>query len=99
MKAEVLLAYTLLERQVLTACHWTEGMTAGDAWLTSGMGETLPDIGPHPEFGRNGLRIEWATLVKAGDRIDILRPLLITALEARRRRAAVQSRRQEERQK
>lgn len=95
MKPEVLVAYTVPERQILAACQWAEGMTAGEAWLASGMEKSYPDIGPRPEFGRNGLPIDWTTLVHAGDRIDILRPLQVTAIEARRRRAAVQAWRSE----
>ena len=95
MKPEVQIAYTLRERQVLETCPWADGMTAGDAWRASRMSGSFPELGSHPEFGRNGLRIEWTTPVEAGDRIDILRPLLITPLDARRRRAEVQAKRRQ----
>ena len=93
MKPQVQVAYTLPERQVLAICPWENGMTAGDAWLASGMQENYPELGTQPELGRNGIHITWTTPVQAGDRIDILRPLLITPLDARRRRASVQAKR------
>lgn len=93
MKPEVQIAYTLPDRQMLATCRWAEGMTAGDAWLASGMRDNHPELGARPEFGRDGVHIDWTTPVMAGDRIDILRPLLITPLDARRRRAAVQAKR------
>lgn len=93
MKPEVQIAYTLRERQVLETCPWVDGMTAGDAWLASGMPGNFPEIGNHPEFGRNGVRIDSTTPIEAGDRIDILRTLLISPLDARRRRAEVQAKR------
>lgn len=90
---QVQIAYALPERQVILSTGWVSGLTAGQAFLYSGMRAQFPEISEQPELARDGKRIAWNTPVMPGDRIDVLRPLTISPLEARRLRAEVQRKR------
>lgn len=64
------------------------GATAADAVRASGV------LVRHPEIGAQGLRlgiygrpVEGSVRLRDGDRVEIYRPLVVEAREARRRRA------------
>ena len=89
IKVEV--AYALPDEQVLMPLLLPAGSTILDAIRASGLATRFPEI--ESEAARFGIfgKIEKepaARVLKAGDRIEIYRPLLIDPKEARKARAA-----------
>lgn len=87
MKVEV--AYALPERQTLIALEVAIGTTALDAVLCSGL------LREHPALVVGQLRLAVfgrvvtpAQVLRAGDRVEVLRPLQADPKEVRRRLAA-----------
>ena len=81
MKLRVEVVWPLRERQRIVAVELAPGATARDAVKASGLGEAYASL------GRFGKKIEPETVLKDGDRVELLRPLSIDPKEARRRRA------------
>ena len=85
----VTVLYALPERQLTVELDLTQGATAADAVLASGLlewaGRRRDDIGPLGLFGRV---VAPDYLLAPGDRIEILRPLKNDPRETRRRLAA-----------
>ena len=79
IRVEVVLA--LPDRQQVVTVELAQGATAQDAVAASG----LPL--PGHALGRFGRRIDLATVLRGGDRVEILRTLGAEPWEARRRRA------------
>lgn len=73
------------------------GMTAGDALRLSGLGERYREVvgEDEPPIGLFGRKIRADQELRAGDRLELYRPL--TADPRQRRRAQVDARRREDR--
>lgn len=86
MQVEVV--YALPDAQHLIALDVAAGTTAAEAVTASGLAERFADIDPATTplaiFGR---ACERETVLRPGDRVEILRPLQVDPREARRRRA------------
>jgi putative ubiquitin-RnfH superfamily antitoxin RatB of RatAB toxin-antitoxin module len=80
-------------RQLVRDLRVPAGATVADAIRLSGIGELagLADAGLQA-VGIFGRRVDPATPLHDGDRVEIYRPLLLDPKEARRRRAARQVR-------
>ena len=88
---EVEVVYAAVDRQVLRCVTLPAGTTVRAALLDSGVGEEFPelDLGDCPVgiFGKV-IADPDTHQVRAGDRIEIYRPLLADPKEVRRLRAA-----------
>ncbi|MFL1528849.1 RnfH family protein [Pseudomonas sp. O230] len=88
---EVEVVYAAVDRQVLRCATVPAGTTVRAALLDSGIGEAFPelDLGECPVgiFGKV-IADPDTHQVRAGDRIEIYRPLLADPKEVRRLRAA-----------
>lgn len=86
MRVEVV--YALPEQQPLLELDVAPGTTAAEAVAASGLPERFDEIdaqaSPLAIFGR---ACEPDTVLRAGDRVEILRPLQVDPREARRQRA------------
>lgn len=82
MKVEVVLAWP--RRFEAVTLDLPEGATVADALARSGL--MLPD--KIVAYAIHGLRCDTAQLLRDGDRIELLRPLVADPKDARRRRAA-----------
>lgn len=89
IKIEV--AYALPNKQVIIPVSVEEGTNMYDAVLSSGVTKQFPEIDiDHLElgiFGKTEKKIK-ERLLKAGDRIEIYRPLIADPKEVRKKRAA-----------
>lgn len=87
---EIEVAYGLPQEQVLLSLTVPAGTTARDAVALSRLAERYPDIDPAQVplgiFGKL-LKAPEQQVLRAGDRVEIYRPLLIDPKEARRLRA------------
>ena len=81
VRVEVVLAHADEQRVVLVEVE--EGATALAAVQASGLARDLTGL----KLGRFGQEIPGAERVTEGDRIEILRPLVVSPMEARRLRA------------
>lgn len=89
------LAYAGPSGEVLVAFEVRAGSTVGDCVERSGLFRLEPDLrSAHLGYSVFGRRVELTDPVSNGDRIEVLRPLVIDPREARRLRArrAVRSR-------
>ena len=76
------------ERQVLLALAVEEGATVADVIATSGIASRFPDLVlEEMPAGIWGKPVERGRTVRAGDRIELYRPLEVDPREARRQRA------------
>lgn len=74
--AIVEVAYGKPEEQVVVALPWTQGLTAREAVEHSELLDRFPEIDPAAlVLGIFGRRIPESTALKAGDRVEICRPL------------------------
>jgi uncharacterized protein len=81
--------YATRERQWQVAVPWREGLTALAAVEASGLLAELPDVDVAAlVLGRFGARVAHDAPLKAGDRIEICRPLRADPRAARRALAA-----------
>ena len=82
-------AYARPDRQRVVPVTLTEGMTARDAVLASGLLQEFPELeGRSLVLGVYGQVVEGSRLLVPGDRVEIYRPLATDPREARRRLAA-----------
>jgi len=85
----VQVVYALPDRQILRELELPESATVADAVARSGLLEQFPEITSGPLtcaiFGR---AVPDSQLLRAGDRVEILRPLQVDPKESRRRAAA-----------
>jgi len=85
-------AYALPQKQSIIALTVMAGTTAMEAVSQSGITQQYPEILQQPlVLGIFGKKIAPTTLLKAMDRVEIYRPLLANAKEARRQRAAAKN--------
>jgi putative ubiquitin-RnfH superfamily antitoxin RatB of RatAB toxin-antitoxin module len=86
---EVSVVYALAETQVLIDVTLPEGSTVGEAVARSGLLARFPEIASRPlACAIYSQPVQTSRRVEEGDRIEILRPLLIDPKENRRRTAA-----------
>jgi putative ubiquitin-RnfH superfamily antitoxin RatB of RatAB toxin-antitoxin module len=93
---DVEVVYARPEQQSLIALQVPEGCTAGEALARSGLLQQYPQLAlelpPLAIFGRPAVA---ETVLKAGDRVELLRPLQADPKERRRAQVrAVRARRQ-----
>lgn len=88
-KISVEVAYALPERQVIIRLTVNQGATLEQAILSSGILEQFPEIDLDRNkvgiFGRLGKRTD---ILRAGDRVEIYRPLIADPKQVRKQRAA-----------
>lgn len=91
MRVEVV--YALPHEQPLIELDVAPGTTAAEAVAASGLVERFDDVDPQTSplaiFSRS---CGPDTVLRAGDRVEILRPLQVDPREARRQRARTQRR-------
>lgn len=86
---EVEVVYAVPDEQRSYTVHVPLGSTVGTAVAASGVGEDHPELDlARCPVGIYGERVDAGTVVDAGDRIEIYRPLIADPKESRRRRAA-----------
>lgn len=84
----VAVAYALPEQQSVVMLEVAAGSTALEAVQQSGLLDRHPDIALRPlDLAVFGRKVPAATVLKAGDRVEILRPLVHDPKETRRRLA------------
>jgi len=90
MKIEVV--YATASEQAIIDLVLEENATAGDAVNASGLCERYPSIesGVTP-LGIYGERVQYNTVLREGDRVEIYRPLQLDPMQARRLRAERQN--------
>lgn len=83
----VRVVYALPHRQVVVDLTLQQGATVGEAVAKSQLQQHYPQIASEPLncaiFGRG---VPLSALLQDGDRVEILRPLLVDPKEQRRRR-------------
>ena len=81
-------AYGTAERQTLVALEVEEGSTVGQVLQSAGARQAFAGLPlqsmPVGIFGR---RVDRAAILRAGDRVELYRPLTMDPKEARRHRA------------
>jgi len=99
-KVAIEVACALPDRQLVVALEVPSGTTALEAVALAGIAEAFPEvpidparIGVHGRLlGARGLAPAALYVVRAGDRVEVYRPLLCDPKAARRRAAAAQLR-------
>jgi putative ubiquitin-RnfH superfamily antitoxin RatB of RatAB toxin-antitoxin module len=82
-------AYATPEQQLIITLNLDEGTTVEAAIIASGLLARFPDISLSTNaVGIFGKVCELSQVLKAGDRVEIYRPLVHDPKEARRQRAA-----------
>jgi putative ubiquitin-RnfH superfamily antitoxin RatB of RatAB toxin-antitoxin module len=81
----VSVVYALPQRQVVVRLQVERGTTVAAACELSGLSRRFPEIAEGAGYAIFGKAVAETQLVRAGDRIEILRPLLIDPKEGRRR--------------
>lgn len=85
----VSVVYALPERQVIVTIEATPQMSVAEAVERSGLIRRFPEISQRPlACAIYGQSAPLTRKVRAGDRIEILRPLLVDPKEHRRQAAA-----------
>ena len=82
-------AYARPDQQAIIALSVAPGTTAAEAVEQSGILREFPDIEfPGCKMGIFGKAVRADTVLQAGDRVEIYRPLIADPKEVRRQRAA-----------
>jgi uncharacterized protein len=82
-------AYALPGRQRVVRLRLERPMSAEEAVRASGLLEEFPELaGQALALGIYGRRVEGTQILRAGDRVEIYRPLKVDPRDARRRAAA-----------
>ena len=91
MKVEVV--YAMPEEQSIVKLELAEGAVVRDAVVASALSERYPaiQVGATP-VGIYGEKVQYDTVLRDGDRVEIYRPLEVDPMEARRLRARSQGR-------
>jgi putative ubiquitin-RnfH superfamily antitoxin RatB of RatAB toxin-antitoxin module len=85
----VCVVYALPDRQALRELDLPESATVAEAVARSGLREQFPEIGSRPlACAIYGRAVAGSQVLRAGDRVEILRPLQVDPKESRRRAAA-----------
>jgi putative ubiquitin-RnfH superfamily antitoxin RatB of RatAB toxin-antitoxin module len=82
-------AHARPDRQVLLSLEVCEGTTAAEAIEQSGIREQFPDLRVEPGLvGIFSRKVELDQILRAGDRVEVYRPLIADPKESRRERAS-----------
>jgi uncharacterized protein len=85
----VWVVYALPERQALQELELPQDATVAEAVERSGLLQQFPEIGERPlACAVYGRAVDAAYVLRADDRVEILRPLQVDPKESRRRAAA-----------
>ena len=85
----VWVVYALPEQQTVQELELPESATVGDAVARSGLLQQFPEIGERPlACAIYGRAVADSHVLRADDRVEILRPLQVDPKESRRRAAA-----------
>lgn len=85
---QVQVVYALPERQWLLPLQLPVGSTAGDAVTASGVADKVPDYArTEHTLAIYAQPVDPATVLRDGDRVEVLRPLLADPKQVRRARA------------
>jgi putative ubiquitin-RnfH superfamily antitoxin RatB of RatAB toxin-antitoxin module len=85
----VSVVYALPDRQVIVELHVVPGTSVADAVATSGLTQRFAEIATRPlACAVYGRAVALSYALRAGDRVEILRPLLVDPKEQRRQAAA-----------
>ena len=86
---EVEVAYARPERQLILKVEGPVGMTVAEAIERSGIAEQFPEIDvASAKVGIFSKAVNREEVLRAGDRVEIYRPLIADPKEARKKRAA-----------
>ena len=86
---EVEVAYATPERQLLLSLKVMPGCTVAEAIDRSGVRDEFPGLVVDPAaVGIFSKKVPLSHVLRAGDRVEIYRPLIADPKEARRQRAA-----------
>lgn len=85
-QAQVWVAFAAVDQQFLIALPFTQGMTAAQAIEQSQIRQQI-EIAEPLQLGIFGVKVSLDTELKAGDRVEIYRPLTIHPQDIRRKRA------------
>jgi uncharacterized protein len=85
---EVSAVYARPEEQRIVTMRVPLGTTVEQFVATCAAMRKLPPVGEAPRFAIFGQVVEPTQKLRAGDRVEILRPLLVDPKEARRRAAS-----------
>lgn len=85
-RIEVEVAYALPDQQTVIAVSVAADACVADAIAASGIVERHPEIGTAPSVGIFGRSVTLAARPRAGDRIEIYRPLAADPKQLRRAR-------------
>lgn len=88
----VRVVYALPEQQVVVELTLYERSTVDDAVTKSGLPQRFPQIVAPVSCAVFGRVVPLSQPLRDGDRVEILRPLLVDPKEQRRRAAAVRAR-------
>ncbi|MEM0953900.1 MAG: RnfH family protein [Pseudomonadota bacterium] len=82
-------AYALPEKQQIVGLTVSDGTTAREAVLQSGLERQFPGLDlANAKLGIFGKAIKDSQVLKTGDRVEVYRPLIADPKEVRKRRAA-----------
>lgn len=85
---QVQVVYALPQRQWVLPLQLPAGSTAGDALAASGLADTVPGYAAiEHTLAVYAQPVTAATVLKDGDRVEVLRPLLADPKQVRRARA------------
>jgi putative ubiquitin-RnfH superfamily antitoxin RatB of RatAB toxin-antitoxin module len=85
----VWVVYALADRQTVRELELPESATVGEAVARSGLLEQFPEIAARPlACAIYGRPVVESQVLRADDRVEILRPLRVDPKESRRRAAA-----------
>lgn len=84
---QVWVAFAAPEQQFLISVPFEQGMTASQAVQVSGLSSQV-DLSEPLQLGVFGVKVEANTVLHAGDRVEVYRPLTINPKDIRRKRAA-----------
>ena len=80
--------YALPDKQRLLSLQVPVGTTAAEAVELSGIRAVFSDLPAQPSLGIFSRKVPPGEVLRAGDRVEIYRPLLADPKEVRRARAA-----------
>lgn len=84
----VSVVYALPERQLIVELNVPAGATVAEVVDASGLRRRFPELGEPLSCAIFGRSVPLTHSVRAGDRVEVLRPLLVDPKESRRRAAA-----------
>jgi hypothetical protein len=80
--------YARPDRQRVVRVPLREGLTASEAVLAAGLAQEFPELASQPLLlGIFGRRVQGTQPLRAGDRVEVYRPLKFDPRDARRKAA------------